>query len=135
MTLIALVTGASKGLGKEVARLLGRHGMTVLLGSRDTARGEPAAAELSTEGLSVSAIGLDVTDGRSVAAAADRVRREHGRARSGVVGMPVAVPQIPGRLFGFGKPGRGQAGMVTVLCSTYPVRPTAPYSRPVPLVL
>jgi NAD(P)-dependent dehydrogenase (short-subunit alcohol dehydrogenase family) len=51
MTLIALVTGASKGLSKEVARLLGRHGMTVLLGSRDTAHGEPAAAELSTEGL------------------------------------------------------------------------------------
>lgn len=32
---VAMVTGANKGLGKEVARQLGERGLTVLLGSRD----------------------------------------------------------------------------------------------------
>ena len=37
--LIALITGANKGIGLETARQLGGHGMTVLLGARDEARG------------------------------------------------------------------------------------------------
>ena len=41
---LALVTGANRGIGLEVARQLGRDGMRVLLGSRDRARGEAAAA-------------------------------------------------------------------------------------------
>ena len=36
---VALVTGANKGIGKEVARALARHGLVVLLGSRDLDRG------------------------------------------------------------------------------------------------
>lgn len=43
---IALITGANKGLGKEIARQLGAQGVTVLIGARDTQRGEEAAAEL-----------------------------------------------------------------------------------------
>ena len=43
---LALVTGANRGIGLEVARQLGRDGMRVLLGSRDRARGEAAAAAL-----------------------------------------------------------------------------------------
>src|SRR5258708_12374216 len=58
---VALVTGANKGLGQEVARQLGRRGMTVLLGCRDRTRGETAAAELLAEGLAVAPPPLDVT--------------------------------------------------------------------------
>nr|WP_299501604.1 SDR family NAD(P)-dependent oxidoreductase [uncultured Rhizobium sp.] len=43
---IALITGANKGLGKEVARQLGGLGMRVYLGSRDDERGQAAADRL-----------------------------------------------------------------------------------------
>lgn len=62
-----------------MCRQLGQHGYAVVLGSRDRERGEVAAARLRGEGLDVGAGQLDVADAASVAAAAERVRREHGR--------------------------------------------------------
>lgn len=44
---VAIVTGANKGIGKEVARQLAQAGLTVLLGSRDERRGTAAAGELA----------------------------------------------------------------------------------------
>ncbi|MEU4602861.1 SDR family oxidoreductase [Kribbella sp. NPDC023972] len=78
-TKIALVTGANKGIGKEIARQLGAAGFTVLAGSRDLARGEAAAKELVAEGYEVQALQLEVTDERSVRAAAGRIDAEYGR--------------------------------------------------------
>jgi len=78
-TAVALVTGANKGLGKEVVRQLARLGVTVLLGSRNVARGEEAARELLAEGLPVSCVELDVTNEASASLVAERIRREHGR--------------------------------------------------------
>ena len=40
---VALITGANKGLGLEIARQLGKQGITVVIGSRDAGRGEAAA--------------------------------------------------------------------------------------------
>lgn len=64
----ALVTGASSGIGKEIARQLASHGWTVLLGVRDLERGELAAVETGGKLLH-----LDVTDAGSIAAAASAV--------------------------------------------------------------
>ncbi|MBH5390300.1 SDR family oxidoreductase [Bradyrhizobium diversitatis] len=76
---IALVTGANKGLGNEVARQLGRRGLHIYLGSRDLARGEKAASELVAEGLNVVPVQLDVTIDESVAALAKELDRRHGQ--------------------------------------------------------
>jgi NAD(P)-dependent dehydrogenase (short-subunit alcohol dehydrogenase family) len=76
---IALVTGANKGIGKEIARQLGEAGFTVLAGSRDLARGEVAAKELVAEGYEAVAVQLEVTDESSVRAAAGRIEAEYGR--------------------------------------------------------
>lgn len=76
---VALVTGANKGLGREAARQLAQHGMTVLLGNRDPDRGVLAASDLSAEGLDVQPVRLDVTDVASVEKIADHLRREYGR--------------------------------------------------------
>lgn len=63
----ALVTGANKSIGFEVARQLAQKGVYVYLGSRDIANGMAAANQLHAEGLSnVAAIQLDVTDDESV---------------------------------------------------------------------
>ncbi len=72
---IALVTGANKGIGKEIARQLGEAGYRVLLGSRDLGRGEEAAKDLA----GTTAIQLEVTNPESVRAAADRIAAEYGR--------------------------------------------------------
>jgi NAD(P)-dependent dehydrogenase (short-subunit alcohol dehydrogenase family) len=76
---IALVTGANKGIGKEIARQLGAAGFTVLVGSRDQERGELAAKELVAEGHDAVGIQLDVTDEKSVQATASWIEREYGR--------------------------------------------------------
>ena len=73
---VALVTGANQGIGLQIARDLTAHGFTVLVGSRDLERGEAAAREV---GPDARAIQLDVTDRASIAAAAERVRKELGR--------------------------------------------------------
>jgi NAD(P)-dependent dehydrogenase (short-subunit alcohol dehydrogenase family) len=76
---IALVTGANKGIGKEIARQLGRRGGTVLVGARDEGRGRDAAGELTAEGIDARAVRIDVTDQESVEAAAKLIERDHGR--------------------------------------------------------
>lgn len=73
---VALVTGANQGIGLQIAKDLAAHGFTVLVGSRDVARGEAAAKDV---GPHAHALQLDVTDAASVAAAAARVRGEFGR--------------------------------------------------------
>lgn len=76
---VALITGANKGIGFEVARQIGRAGPIVLLGARDTAAGEHAAATLSAEGIRARHIRIDVVDHASIAAAAATIAAEYGR--------------------------------------------------------
>lgn len=73
---IALVTGANKGIGREIARQLGKLGHTVWLGSRDEKRGAQAVEELRATGIDVRFVQIDVTDEASVRAAASRVEAE-----------------------------------------------------------
>ena len=73
---VALVTGANQGIGLQIARDLVSHGFTVLVGSRDFARGQVAAGDIGQE---AHAIQLDVADQASIADAAERVRTEFGR--------------------------------------------------------
>lgn len=76
---IALVTGANKGIGYEIARGLGRAGGTVLVGARDETRGAAAVAKLVAEDITAVLVGLDVTDPASVSNVAIRIEREYGR--------------------------------------------------------
>ena len=73
---IALVTGANQGVGFQVAKELAAHGWTALIGARDFDKGRVAAEAI---GNGATFIPLDVTDAGSIAAAADRIRGEHGR--------------------------------------------------------
>jgi NAD(P)-dependent dehydrogenase (short-subunit alcohol dehydrogenase family) len=76
---IALITGATRGLGFATAAQLGRRGVRVVLGARDPESGERAAATLRAHGADATALELDVTDDNAVRAAAEVLRAEHGR--------------------------------------------------------
>jgi len=76
---VALVTGANKGIGFEIARRLARQNITVLLGARDENRGKEAAGRLRDEGLDVHFLPLDQTRPESIAAAARQVEQQFGR--------------------------------------------------------
>src|SRR4051794_29357 len=58
---VAIVTGASRGLGLLLARELARHGCPLVICARDAAALERAAAGLRSEGAEVTAIACDVT--------------------------------------------------------------------------
>jgi NAD(P)-dependent dehydrogenase (short-subunit alcohol dehydrogenase family) len=74
---IALVTGATRGLGLVTVRRLAELGWTVLLGARDVARGAAAAKEL--DGLDVRPVPIDVTSEESVAGAVALLDERFGR--------------------------------------------------------
>jgi NAD(P)-dependent dehydrogenase (short-subunit alcohol dehydrogenase family) len=75
---IALVTGGNKGIGLETVRQLHQLGVTVILGSRDLARGNAAAKEIAADGT-VRAIKLDVVNEADRSAAAAYLDKEFGR--------------------------------------------------------
>ena len=76
---VALITGANKGIGKEIARQLGAQGFLVLIGARDEGRGTEAAAELKKDGVNAQAISLDVTDQAGIDRAARKIESDYGR--------------------------------------------------------
>lgn len=66
----ALVTGANKGIGREVAKLLAQQGFFVYVGCRQLASGEAIVQELQAAGvMTLQAVQLDVTDPASIEAA------------------------------------------------------------------
>jgi NAD(P)-dependent dehydrogenase (short-subunit alcohol dehydrogenase family) len=75
---VALVTGANKGIGLETARQLHAKGITVILGSRDLARGEAAANSIGA-GESLRVIKLDVGSEADRNAAVEYIEKEFGR--------------------------------------------------------
>ncbi|GAA1907610.1 SDR family oxidoreductase [Nocardioides lentus] len=93
----ALVTGANKGIGLEIARGLGALGFTVGVGARDADRGATAVATLEADGLDVFLVPLDVADDASVAAAADLLERRGGGLDVLVnnAGITGSMPQEP----------------------------------------
>src|SRR5450432_3013693 len=85
-----LITGATKGLGRETARRLLAAGHTVYLGARDAQRGKEVAADLGAELLLI-----DVTSDDSVAAAAAAVRERTGHLDVLINNAGIAGGRIP----------------------------------------
>lgn len=78
-TRVALVTGANRGIGFEIARQLARLGVMTVLGSRSLDKGKAAAELLAFEGLIAPVVALDVTDPVSVRAAVAEAMGLFGR--------------------------------------------------------
>jgi len=76
---VSFVTGASRGIGRAIARALAAEGATVVVGARDRARVAEVAGEIAAGGGKAQAVALDVADRASVEAAFDEVLKAHGR--------------------------------------------------------
>jgi NAD(P)-dependent dehydrogenase (short-subunit alcohol dehydrogenase family) len=76
---VALVTGATRGIGTETVRQLAEQGVLTLLAGRDAGRAEAAARKLKDEGLPVESIVLDVTSAESIKKAVADVTSRFGR--------------------------------------------------------
>ena len=76
---IALITGANKGIGKEIARQLGKLGITVIIGARDKKKGKEAEKELRSQGMEVLTVKLDVTKQSTIDAAALEIEKKFGK--------------------------------------------------------
>jgi NAD(P)-dependent dehydrogenase (short-subunit alcohol dehydrogenase family) len=73
---VAVVSGANRGIGREVVRQLAERGYTVVLGARDVKKGEEAAREI---GNNVTPLPLDVTSDNSVSQFMKQVEQKFGR--------------------------------------------------------
>jgi NAD(P)-dependent dehydrogenase (short-subunit alcohol dehydrogenase family) len=93
---IAVVTGANKGIGFEVARGLAEAGLVVYLGARQPDLGEVAATQLRALGHDVHIARPDVTDGATVTALAERIAAEQGYldilVNNAAIGLDFTLP-------------------------------------------
>ena len=76
---VALVTGASRGLGFAMAKALGKAGAVVVLNARSAEPLAKAAEMLKKDGISATALAFDVADEKSAVDAVARIARDHGR--------------------------------------------------------
>ena len=90
---VALVTGANRGIGFQIAKDLAAHSFTVLVGSRNLEHGGRAAASIEGD---ARVLQLDVTDPASIDAAAERIRHELGRLDVPVNNAGIMDAERPG---------------------------------------
>lgn len=74
----ALITGANKGIGFQVAQELGKQGINVYIGARDEAKGLAAVDKLRKQGIEAEFVMLDVNDPSSVDRAAENLNKLPG---------------------------------------------------------
>ena len=105
---VAIVTGGSRGIGKAVARELGREGVNVAIAARDLATMEACAAELAAEiGASYFTVPVDTSDDTSVREMVRRVYERFGRidilvnnaAKAGGQGAVPKLGEVTNELF------------------------------------
>src|ERR1700728_2871508 len=92
---VAVVTGASRGIGLEVCRQLAALGYVVVLGSRDLRRAEQTAKELDPDGIRVIPAHIEVDNSVNVGQLADWVRDRFGRVDA-IVNNASAPPDLWG---------------------------------------
>jgi NAD(P)-dependent dehydrogenase (short-subunit alcohol dehydrogenase family) len=105
---VAVVTGATRGIGRGTALALAEHGATVYVTGRTTVEGEHAlpgtlgatVAEVTARGGKGIAVRMDLLDQAQIAAVFDRVRREQGRLDL-LVNNAMAIPEAMTQRAGF----------------------------------
>jgi NAD(P)-dependent dehydrogenase (short-subunit alcohol dehydrogenase family) len=88
---VALITGANKGIGFEVARQIAKAGWTVVAAARNEELGRQAAAKLQAEGLDVHFVYLDLNAPETALTAAETIRKQFGKVDLLINNAAIAV--------------------------------------------
>ncbi|MDR1317897.1 MAG: SDR family NAD(P)-dependent oxidoreductase [Spirochaetales bacterium] len=91
------ITGANKGIGKQIARQMGKSGWTILVGARNEDRGRAAARELFEENIEAEYLNIDLQDSKTIPAAVHAIESRHAD-----LSMLINNAAIPGDMH---KPG------------------------------
>ncbi|MDA8245886.1 3-oxoacyl-ACP reductase FabG [Acidithiobacillus ferriphilus] len=75
---LALITGGSRGIGQEIARVLGRQGALVVATATTPAGAERINADLAAHGIRGTGVALDVTDDAAMSAVLAQIQVSHG---------------------------------------------------------
>ncbi|MBD2500659.1 SDR family oxidoreductase [Anabaena azotica] len=92
---VALITGANKGIGYEIARQLGSRGATVIVGARNKELGTKASNQLLSSQIDARAIQLDVTDQKTIDTTANQIERDFGKLDILVNNAGILIDQVP----------------------------------------
>jgi len=76
---VALVTGANKGIGFEIGRQLGNHGIRIIVGARDPDRGQTAVAALRNDGIDARYVRIDLIEAATIQSAAADIEAQEQR--------------------------------------------------------
>jgi NAD(P)-dependent dehydrogenase (short-subunit alcohol dehydrogenase family) len=71
------ITGANKGIGRQIAQQMGENGWTILLGARNEDRGRAAVRELLEENIEAEYLNVDLQDSETIAAAVHAIESQH----------------------------------------------------------
>ncbi|WP_179211559.1 SDR family NAD(P)-dependent oxidoreductase [Secundilactobacillus pentosiphilus] len=77
-TIVTLITGAEKGLGREYAEQLGKKGQHIFIGAYDMDAGKKTQEELSAEGIAVDLVHCDITDQSTIDSAMAAIDKKFG---------------------------------------------------------
>jgi len=92
---VALITGASQGIGQAVAAAFGREGAALVLCARQPGPLEHVAAALRGQGVDVLALSADLSRGPDIAALAEAARKRFGRLHVLVNNASALGPMVP----------------------------------------
>ncbi|MBD2440596.1 SDR family oxidoreductase [Nostoc sp. FACHB-110] len=76
---VALITGANKGLGLEMSRQLGQHGLKILIAGRNLEAAQTAANELQNQGIDATALALDVGESHQIQSVVQKIDDQFGK--------------------------------------------------------
>lgn len=92
---VALITGANKGIGYEIARQLGARGATIIVGARDIELGTKASNQLLSSQIDARAVQLDVTNQKTIDSTAAQIERDFGKLDILVNNAGILIDQVP----------------------------------------
>lgn len=97
---VALITGASQGLGKALALAYAEAGAKIVINSRSEGSTQPVAQEVEGKGAEVLSVAADVSDGKDVRRLVDEAVERFGRIdvlvnNAGVLGPRVEIEEFP----------------------------------------